>query len=209
MKNWAMSLLQISFLTFVMMPFAGAADTPTVAAEDSTTSTKSSSDDSTAKAKNEPWAHLYAKNHSLGTKWEWRQFDSRTKLELSKSSRSIVDVGGELMFFDGAKNYSKLESQKYLKNWPLTVGDSWEYTKGTLKQTVTVVAYESTEVPAGKFMAFKIVCKGYFTNSFGSHLLIETEWFAPEIAAEVKYVIEERDHSVFETRELVRYEKGK
>lgn len=80
---------------------------------------------------------------------------------------------------------------------PLTAGSTWEYVyhyigknTGALGRTSTkceAISTEEVEVPAGKFNAWKITCRGSWVSAAGSSgSLNKTVWFAPAVSAIVK-----------------------
>lgn len=159
---------------------------------------------------------------NAGDTWEWRQIDSRTKLEEGKFTRTVVNVDGVLQFSNGTTNSQmsailvnggNMESSKPWRVWPLEVGKKWsvnaDWTRpdgvtGNTKQDAEVVAYEEVAVPAGKFMAFKIEQRGWFQNSRPSRgKQNDTYWYAPDAKADVKHV---RDDGYI--RELVSHKLG-
>lgn len=156
---------------------------------------------------------------AVGDRWEWRQFDNRTKLE--ESGRSVVvvdDKGARAVMVEGMQRpldypYLAEPSAKPWRVWPLAVGKQWsidmdyvrpDRTTGNLKQDARVVAYEEVTVPAGKFMAFKIEQDGYIRTSTGFNgRMVETFWYAPAARADVKHVRRVANNDF--TRELVKY----
>ena len=88
-------------------------------------------------------------------------------------------------------------SAKPWRVWPLVVGKRWEFeadwarpdgVTGSTQQKVEVDAYEEVTVPAGKFMAYKIVHRGFFRNSRGnSGQQDDTFWYAPDVKSDVKF----------------------
>jgi len=161
----------------------------------------------------------------VGDTWEWRQVDNRTKLEKGKLTRTVVDMDGVLRFdngrttsqigsalIDGGYNHSR----KPWRVWPLEIGKKWvfdsDWTRadgvtGNTKQDVEVVAYEQVTVPAGTFMAFKIVHRGWYRNSRGSNgKQDDTFWYAPDANADIKHIRD--DGWNMYTRELVTYKRA-
>jgi Zn-dependent protease with chaperone function len=98
-----------------------------------------------------------------------------------------------------------------LMQWPLRVGSSWSDstevasssgTKQRLQYKGDVVAYEGVHVPAGSFMAFKIVLT---LNGARFREL----WWAPETRTPVRSVwYDDRGHAMT-TTELVDYQKSR
>ena len=78
---------------------------------------------------------------------------------------------------------------------------------GNTRQNAEVVAYEEVSTPAGKFMAYKIEHRGYFSTSRGRNgKQNDTYWYAPEVSADIKRV---RDDSFnMYTRELTTYKRA-
>ena len=156
---------------------------------------------------------------AVGDRWDWRQFDNRTKLE--EPGRSVVvveDKGARAVMVEGMQRpldypYLAEPSAKPWRVWPLAVGKQWsidvdyvrpDRTTGNLKQDARVVAYEEVTVPAGKFMAFKIEQDGYVRTSTGfSGRMVETFWYAPAARADVKHMRRVGNNDF--TRELVKY----
>lgn len=159
---------------------------------------------------------------NVGEKWEWRRIDSRTKLEEGKFLRKVVKVDGILLFSDGVRNrqiskdfLGDVEAKPF-RVWPLAVGKKWEYEEnwkrddgvsGNTKQNVEVTAYEEVEVPAGKFMAYKIEHKGWYNREGGrSGKQNDVYWYAPDVKAHVKRTRD--DGYNLWTQELTSYEKA-
>ncbi|MDO8479204.1 MAG: M48 family metallopeptidase [Candidatus Rokubacteria bacterium] len=93
--------------------------------------------------------------------------------------------------------------------WPLQVGDSWtdmvavEESSGrkqTVQMKAEVVSYESVVVPAGTFMAYKIV------TALGGRRYREV-WYAPETKTVVKSITPTSQGRPI-VRELTDYQKG-
>jgi hypothetical protein len=144
--------------------------------------------------------------YAVGESWEWRRVDALTKLEEAR----IVATGaksdaGPVFSMDG-KTVPIAErltqgpynpSAKPWRVWPLVVGKRWEFeadwarpdgVTGSTQQKVEVTAYEEVTVPAGKFMAYKIVHRGFFRNSRGnSGQQDDTFWHAPDVKSDVKF----------------------
>jgi hypothetical protein len=155
----------------------------------------------------------------VGDRWEWRQFDNRTKLEeAGRSVEVIEDKGFRALIVEGMQRpldyaYVAEPSSKPWRVWPLAVGKQWpvdvDYVRpdrstGNLKQDARVVGYEEVTVPAGKFMAFKIEHDGYVRTSTGFNgRIVDTFWYAPEARADVKHVRRVANSDF--TRELVKY----
>ena len=166
---------------------------------------------------------------NVGDTWEWREVDSRTKLEEGKRTRTVVNDRGILKFSYG---YGQKNSQTRLDQisaafigkpslkpwrvWPLEVGKKWDFdadwvradgVTGNTKQDAEVVAYEEVTVPAGKFMAYKIEYRGWYRNSGGGNgKQNDTYWYAPDVMADVKHIRDD-GYNMY-TRELVSYKRG-
>jgi hypothetical protein len=95
------------------------------------------------------------------------------------------------------------ESNQRLLQFPLEVGRRWQYTsewlfkpkgsRGTLAVDVAVAGYESIEVPAGRFDAFKLLAVGELGGSAPSGTFFAgktstTIWYAPAARAIVKSI---------------------
>ena len=157
-----------------------------------------------------------------GDEWVWRQIDTRTKLEEGKPSRTVVLDDGILYFSYGNSRVKVLDglrgrpATQQWRQWPLEVGKKWTHNEdwrradgvtGNTQAQVEVTAYEAVEVPAGKFMAFKIEHKGFFTNSRGNRgQQVDTYWYAPEALADVKWI--RNDGYNMYTRELISYKRA-
>ena len=161
----------------------------------------------------------------VGDAWEWRQVDNRTKLQEAKQIRTVVDIDGVLQFSNGTTSFQipaslvdgpYKPSSKPWRVWPLEVGKKWTVSvdwirpdgvSGTLKQDAELLAYEEVVVPAGKFMAFKIEQRGWYSSSQGYRgKQNDTFWYAPAAKADVKHIRD--DNYNFYTRELVSYTHG-
>ena len=170
---------------------------------------------------------------NVGDTWEWREVDSRTKLEEGKFTRTVVNDRGILKFSYGygQKNSQRggmrqisaafidggdKHSPKPWRVWPLEVGKKWttdidwvraDGVTGNTKQDAEVVAYEEVTVPAGKFMAYKIEYRGWYRNSNGGNgKQDDTYWYAPDAMADVKHIRDD-GYNMY-TRELVSYKRG-
>lgn len=160
-----------------------------------------------------------------GETWEWRQVDTRTKLEETRLRRAVVEVDGAVQFSDGSTNAQisdllvgggyEVASEPW-RSWPLEVGKKWSFkgdwkrpdgVTGNTKQDVVVLAYEEVTVPAGKFMAYKIEHRGYYSNSKGRNgRQNDTFWYSPEVRADVRH---DRDDGYnLYTRELVSHQRS-
>lgn len=159
---------------------------------------------------------------NVGDTWEWRQVDSRTKLEEGKRTRTVVKDDDVLKFSGEGGNlelsaaFLGIPLQKPWRVWPLEVGKKWAYEEdwtradgvtGNTQQDAAVVAYEEVSVPAGKFMAFKIEHRGWYQNSRGRNgHQNDTFWYAPDVTADVKHIRDDGFNKY--TRELISYKRG-
>jgi hypothetical protein len=162
---------------------------------------------------------------NVGDTWEWRQVDNRTKLEEAKVTVIVVNVDGILQFSNGITRWpiDKWYREGYFKPsptpwriWPLEIGKKWDLdadweradgVSGNTRQNVEVVAYEEVTVPAGTFMAFKIVHRGWYRNSRGSSgRQDDTFWYAPDAKTDVRHFRD--DGRNMYTRELITYKRG-
>lgn len=168
------------------------------------------------------------KDLDIGDTWKWRQADDRTGVLEPTRYLTVVGFKGEKMLSDGAHEFRL--SDYYVdgyplpgsehkavalpwRSWPLEVGKKWTFevdwtrqdgTTGHTHQDVEVAAFEEVEVPAGKFMAFRIVHRGFYSNSNNARAKQDdTYWYAPEVKADVKSKRDDR-FNVY-TRELVSY----
>lgn len=154
----------------------------------------------------------------VGEQWEWRQVDNRTRLQEAAITRVVVEEKGERLFFmEGMRRalaypYIGEPSAKPWRVWPLEVGKRWstdmdfvraDGAKGKLKMDARVVAHEEVEVPAGRFMAFKIEYDGFVTVGGWHGRMAETYWYAPAARADVKQ-LRKVGNTDF-TRELMTY----
>lgn len=110
-------------------------------------------------------------------------------------------------------------------SFPLWVGKTWKskvdfkdsrdpLKEITAKLTAKVVGWESVTVPAGNFMALKIVMKGEY-NGVGQDFswplygeIEDTVWYAPEVRNAVRYEYRDTANGAtynHEAQELVRY----
>lgn len=154
----------------------------------------------------------------VGDRWEWRQFDNRTRLPEPGVSRVVIEEQGVRQFtVEGMRRalaypYVGEPSARPWRVWPLEVGKRWpvdmnferaDGSTGNLKMDARVVAHEEVEVPAGKFMAFKIEYDGFVSVGSFHGRMADTFWYAPEARADVKQV-RKLGNANF-TRELVAY----
>jgi hypothetical protein len=150
-----------------------------------------------------------------GDRWEWRQFDNRTKLEEPGPWRMVVEEKGALEFAynDGQRHplafpYVNVPSSKPWRVWPLEVGKRWvvdvDAPTYLLKQDAHVVAQEDVVVPAGKFRTFRIEYDGFVRTPSGFNGRIkDTFWYAPDARADVKHTRQLGNTNW--TRELTRF----
>jgi hypothetical protein len=95
------------------------------------------------------------------------------------------------------------ESNPRSLQFPLQVGKRWQYTsnwlfkpkqsQGTIAVVVTVSSYESIDVPAGRFEAFKLLAVGELggsspSNTFYAGQTTTTYWYSPAARAVVKSI---------------------
>lgn len=95
------------------------------------------------------------------------------------------------------------ESNARLLSFPLQVGKRWQFrsewlfkpksSRGTLAADVVVAGFETVEVPAGRFEAFRLEAKGELggsspSNTFYAGQTTTTYWYAPVAKAVVKSV---------------------
>lgn len=162
---------------------------------------------------------------TVGESWEWRQFDNRTKLEEGRLTRTVVVEDGILKFSNGSSaapiaavltDGTNSHSDKPWRSWPIEVGKKWVFNAdwkrpdgvtGNTKQDVSVVALEEVTVPAGKYLAYRIEHRGFFSNSRGVNgRQIDTYWYSPDVRADIKHVRDD-GHNMY-TRELTTYERA-
>ena len=160
----------------------------------------------------------------VGDEWVWRTVDDKTRQETSRSKRSVVQDGNTLKiatngsaqtlesFYTGVKS----SADKPSRHWPLEVGKKWtqdyewkraDGVSGRSKAEITVVGQEEVEVPAGKFMTFKIERKGTYSNSKGGNgREYITFWYAPDAFVDVK---RHYDDGVYtNTSDLISFKRG-
>ena len=165
----------------------------------------------------------------IGDTWKWQQSDDRTKVKEPTRYLTVVGIRGEKLLSNGAQEFRlsdyyvdggyplpgsdrKVVARPW-RVWPLEVGKKWTFdmdwirqdgVTGHTRQDVEVAAFEQVEVPAGKFMAFRIVHKGFYSNSNNaSGKQDDTYWYAPDVKADVKSTRDDRFN--FYTRELLSY----
>lgn len=151
-------------------------------------------------------------------RWEWRQVDNRTKLQEAVITRIVVEDKGERRF--SMENmlrplvypYVGEPTAKPWRVWPLEVGKQWSIdmnyvradgTTGNIRMGARVVAQEEVEVPAGRFMAFRIEQDGFLSTGNFNGRMTETFWYAPAALADVKHMRKVASQNF--TRELVSY----
>jgi hypothetical protein len=131
----------------------------------------------------------------------------------------IVESEAETKLF--TEDYAILErvtkeSKKHVKfrpgfkfvDWPLHLGKSWTQSmeveidgkRGQLNTTGEVLAYESITVPAGTFMAYKIVLSMKGTKAY-------QYWYAPEVRNVVRFEIFAVFGMTFKGEEMIDYQK--
>lgn len=139
---------------------------------------------------------------SVGDSWEWVRTDTRTRLQEGRDIRTVVEVEGTRMFTNGRRQWQISESYvgrpaaRPWRVWPLEVGSHWVYegtwsrsdgATGDTKQDVKVAVVEEVTVPAGKFMAYRIEYRGWYSSSTGNRgRQDETYWYSPEARTDVK-----------------------
>lgn len=165
----------------------------------------------------------------IGDTWRWQQADDRTNVKERPTFLTVVGSRGEKMLSNGASEFrlsdyyvdgsyplpgadKKTVAQPW-RSWPLEVGKKWTFdmdwvrpdgVTGHTHQDVEVAALEEVEVPAGKFMAYRIVHRGFFSNSNNIRgQQDDTYWYAPDVKADVKLRRDDR-YNVY-TRELVSF----
>ena len=159
-----------------------------------------------------------------GEAWSWRRVDALTKLEESRTQRAVVRSDTGLQFSSDGKTFSIAArmvdgpyepSAQPWRNWPLSLGKRWTFestwrrpdgVSGKTEQKAEVVAYEEVTVPAGRFMAFRIEHRGYYSNSNGRNgQQDDAYWYAPDIRADVKH--ERRTGRLLWTEELMAHQR--
>lgn len=151
----------------------------------------------------------------VGDRWQFAVYytvasttPSRNWLITSVSETSIegTEDGGPLTLtreLNVIESPRQRESNPRLLSFPLTIGKRWHYesdwlfkpkgSNGHVAVGVSVIAYESVKVPAGKFDAFKLTSKEKLsgTSPIGSRYDGETSrtyWYAPAARAIVKSI---------------------
>ncbi len=159
--------------------------------------------------------------YKTGDTWEWVTTDTRTKLAEPRASRTVTEINDENMrlsnqpgvaptlvwtldglpLSDAGRSTKTIYKTPY-RAWPLEVGKKWTVeiewvsatgSNGKTKQDAEVVALEEVQVPAGKFLAYKIVMKGFFTNFTRSNSgrQNQVQWYSPVMGVAVKTTFED------------------
>ena len=128
--------------------------------------------------------------YKMGDGWEWVTSDHRTRIESSRSTLKVIEVGRWVRFASqgddpppmtwmpddlplpgDSVNRTSADHTPGI-DWPLAVGKNWQVrsawvnasgTPGKTVQNATVEAIEEVATPAGKFRAFRIVMTGLYT----------------------------------------------
>lgn len=153
--------------------------------------------------------------YNVGDTWEWVTIDSLTKNETSRQKLTVVQVGDDIrlsavsggpttriwsidgMLLQDATTGSKTTYKTPPRPWPLEVGKKWDIQSewvnssgqsGRTQQSASVVAFEEISTAAGKFAAFKIEVKGYYTNfTLGrGGRQDQVMWYSPKIGVSVR-----------------------
>jgi hypothetical protein len=155
-----------------------------------------------------------------GETWEFRRVDNRSKVEEPKTTTTIVQEGGSLKISANGKVdpvETFFEREGYKKPWwvwPIEVGKTWDNDgdwtnaagdKGNTRQSARVLAYEEIEVPAGKFMAYKVEMKGFWRNNRWNNggRQNDTFWYAPSSRTVIRWIRDDGHNSL--TQELVSF----
>ncbi|WP_028535861.1 hypothetical protein [Paludibacterium yongneupense] len=141
---------------------------------------------------------------TVGDKWSYHSTSFKDySIEVAEVTNKSVDMkyqtGGHRIFLPSLNYHytnEELHSDVYVKmySWPLTTGKKWEYPTyqdgHKLTTTAIVVGYESITVPAGKFMAVKIVyrCKWFRNGASGD--AVKTIWYSPVVKSYVREQID-------------------
>ena len=163
-------------------------------------------------------------DYQIGEKWVWnwkRTVEGEVRAE-GKDIQEVVGYHGESGFWNGtdtvriSTTLDKKQSSTPFRSWPLYVGKKWKYesewennegTKGKTSQDAEVVSFEEVNIPAGKFMAYKIEYKGMVTNSRGfKGKMSDTWWYCPELKTYIRHV--NKDGYGVYTNELTSYIKS-
>ena len=135
--------------------------------------------------------------------------------------REVVDYRGELGLWNGfdtlkiADILNQKQSETPYRNWPLEVGKKWKYESewtnesgenGISSQDVEILSFEEIELPAGKFMAYKMKYDGYIQNYEvgGKGKVIDTVWYSPKLKFNIKHT-QESGGGFRYTNELINY----
>ncbi|EAY31332.1 hypothetical protein M23134_04165 [Microscilla marina ATCC 23134] len=114
---------------------------------------------------------------------------------------------------------NKKKSDTPYRSWPLKVGKKWKYEskwtnesgeKGITSQDAEVISFEELNLPAGKFMAYKIKYVGYIQNYQvgGKGKVTDTFWYSPKLKQNIKH-IQEGGGGFRYTSELINYTGAK
>ena len=152
---------------------------------------------------------------SVGDSWQFVVYHTvpsttpnRTWIITSVSPDRLVGTeNGELLTLTGELNVvdspRHSESNPRMLSFPLKVGKRWQYksewlfkpksSRGTIAMDVVVVGYETVDVPAGKFEAFRLEATGELggsspSNTFYAGQTTTTYWYSPKAKAVVKSV---------------------
>lgn len=174
----------------------------------------------TALSINKPTLNAY----TFGEKWIWnwsRTVDGEIRAE-GKDVEEVVNYKGTLGIWNGtdtvkiSERLNETPSETPFRDWPLHVGKKWKYvsewennegTKGKTSQDVEVVAFETLQVEAGEFKAYKIEYKGLVTNSRGfKGEMTDTWWYCPNLKTYIKHI--NNDGYGTYINELISYSKG-
>ncbi len=130
---------------------------------------------------------------TVGDKWAYHSTSFKDySIEVAEVTNKYVDMkyqtGGHRIFFPSLNYHytnEELHSDLYVKlySWPLTTGKKWEYSDyqdgHNFTTSAVVVGYESITVPAGKFMAVKIVYRLKWFHNGVSGDGTKTLWYSP------------------------------
>jgi hypothetical protein len=124
-----------------------------------------------------------------------------------RGDRLIGTENGEALTLTDELNVAdsprQSETNPRALHFPLEVGKRWRYTsnwlfkpkssRGSIAVEVAIVAYETVDVPAGRFEAFKLEATGELAgsspaNTFYAGQTTTTYWYAPAARAIVKSV---------------------
>ena len=110
------------------------------------------------------------------------------------------------------ERYSNRQANDDWVQLPLFVGKKYKVkefrSNGELfvEYDAEVSAFEKVKMPAGEFDAFRISGVGWFRNQFGNHRVSQRHFYAPTVKRLVKGEYIERDHSVENVWELIKWE---